>query len=538
MNDRQIIWLETSPTFDRQEAPVFGDTSQISRNSLAFGQKMLLIVSTTMPNCVLTKTTSTAKMSLNGLPSPATIYATYASVSSSVMLLRTTFHQIVPRQVQQYVLSAITRFFYRSIVPDQFTLVVEESRGMAQNYLYDSFQIYMTTKDNPKTNCLKISQSQKDQKLTSKLAHSQEITEFYQGIEITWAFICRRTENTSGKNSSQGSGDIMKKWFELRFKKVHKETVMDSYIPFVLEEVKAIKNAKRVVKLHTLGNVYGAPRCWDSITLEHSSTFETLAMEPNEKKALKDDLDLFVKRKDYFKRVGRAWKRGYLLYGPPGTGKSSLVAAMANYLKFDIYDLQLMNVTSDFEFRRLLLGTANRSILVIEDIDCSVELPDRKIKDNRDNSNHDLKFTLSGLLNFIDGIWSSCGDERIIIFTTNNKDKLDPALLRPGRMDMHIHMSYLTFNGFKTLASTYLDIKHQHWRFREIEELFGSVQVTPAEVAEELMKSSDSDVCLGGLVDFLNDKKRKRTTIGDGENTDHGVKHIPQSKKMKTNGCC
>ncbi|KAJ6367141.1 hypothetical protein OIU77_003506 [Salix suchowensis] len=51
---------------------------------------------------------------------------------------------------------------------------------------------------------------------------------------------------------------------------------------------------------------------------------------------------------------------------------------------------------------------------------------------------------LSGLLNFIDGLWSSCGDERIIVFTTGHKENPDPALLRPGRMDMHIHMSYCT----------------------------------------------------------------------------------------------
>ncbi|KAI3849094.1 hypothetical protein MKW98_029019, partial [Papaver atlanticum] len=53
--------------------------------------------------------------------------------------------------------------------------------------------------------------------------------------------------------------------------------------------------------------------------------------------------------------------------------------------------------------------------------------------------------TISGLLNLIDGLWSSCGDERIIIFTTNHKEK--PSLLRPGRMDMHIHMSYCTPKG-------------------------------------------------------------------------------------------
>lgn len=57
--------------------------------------------------------------------------------------------------------------------------------------------------------------------------------------------------------------------------------------------------------------------------------------------------------------------------------KSSLIAAMANYLKFDIYDLELTHLRSNSELRRLLVSTANRSILVIEDIDCSIELKNR-----------------------------------------------------------------------------------------------------------------------------------------------------------------
>lgn len=101
-------------------------------------------------------------------------------------------------------------------------------------------------------------------------------------------------------------------------------------------------------------------------------------MDPELKQGVMEDLNRFVKRKEFYKRVGRAWKRGYLLYGPPGTGKSSLVAAMANHLKFDVYDLQLANIMRDSDLRKLLLATGNRSILVIEDIDCSVDLPDRR----------------------------------------------------------------------------------------------------------------------------------------------------------------
>lgn len=118
-----------------------------------------------------------------------------------------------------------------------------------------------------------------------------------------------------------------------------------------------------------------------------------------------------------------------------------------------------------------------------------------------------MQLTLSGLLNFIDGLWSTCGDERIIIFTTNHKDRLDPALLRPGRMDMHIHMSYCTYHGFKLLASNYLGIHGSHVLFGEIEALMEEAEVTPAQVAEELMKSENADVALEGLVKLLKRKK-------------------------------
>lgn len=114
--------------------------------------------------------------------------------------------------------------------------------------------------------------------------------------------------------------------------------------------------------------------------------------------------------------------------------------------------------------------------------------------------------TLSGLLNFIDGLWSSCGDERIIIFTTNHKDKLDPALLRPGRMDLHIHMSYCNPCGFRTLASNYLGVK-DHPLFHEIEEAILSTEVTPAEVAEQLMRNDHVEKVLAELTEFLKAKK-------------------------------
>ncbi|KAK3231664.1 hypothetical protein Dsin_003545 [Dipteronia sinensis] len=267
--------------------------------------------------------------------------------------------------------------------------------------------------------------------------------------------------------------------------------VMSSYLPYILQQGKDIREEKKAMKLHTVD--YNGTDYWGSITFDHPASFNTMAMDQEMKKTLIDDLDKFIAMKDFYRSVGKAWKRGYLLYRPPGTGKSSLVAAMANYLKFDVYDLDLKEVQCNSDLRRLLIGTSNQSILVIEDIENSFE------------TGEDDKVTLSGLLNFIDGLWSSCGDERILVMTTNHKDRIDPVLLRPGRMDVHLHMSYCSFSGFKTLASNYLKLE-EHYLFGKIEELLKKIQATPAEIAGELMKSQDAEASIQGLFNFLINK--------------------------------
>ncbi|KAF3616607.1 putative inactive leucine-rich repeat receptor-like protein kinase-like [Capsicum annuum] len=159
----------------------------------------------------------------------------------------------------------------------------------------------------------------------------------------------------------------------------------------------------------------------------------------------------------------------------------------------------------------MLASTKNRSIIVIEDIDCTIELQNRDDGSHNYNDSESL-VTLSGLLSFIDGLWSCCGDERIFVFTANFKERLDPALIRPGRMDMHIHMSYCTPSGFKILASNYLGIKN-HWKLGQIEELITEVNATPAEIAEELTKSDHGDIALDGLIKFNKKKEDSKEKI-------------------------
>ncbi|KAL0379210.1 UNVERIFIED_CONTAM: AAA-ATPase [Sesamum radiatum] len=327
---------------------------------------------------------------------------------------------------------------------------------------------------------LKANKSTKQKNISLSMAKGQELTDSYKGSQLKWQFILVEPDGDKGRFQSE------KRYFELTFDKQNKDTVLNDYLPFVLAKAKEMKENERAVKLYTRdcpfddnydgGNGGGY---WGCINLDHPATFDKLAMDPNLKRSIIEDLDRFLRRKDYYRKVGKAWKRGYLLYGPPGTGKSSLIAAIANYLRFDVYDLELTSVYSNSELRRILLCTNSKSILVIEDIDCST-----------------AQLTLSGLLNFIDGLWSTVGDERIIIFTTNHKEKLDPALLRPGRMDMHIHMGYCTPKGFDVLASNYLGINDHHRLVPEIKRLIQEVDITPAEIAEHLMRSEDVDLAL------------------------------------------
>jgi chaperone BCS1 len=170
------------------------------------------------------------------------------------------------------------------------------------------------------------------------------------------------------------------KFFELSFHKKHKDVVIDVYLKHVIEKSKETKEEKKSLKLFSLRHDRMSGRrgdVWQSVNLHHPATFDTLAMDMEGKRVIMEDLERFVKRREFYRRVGKAWKRGYLLFGPPGTGKSSLIAAIANYLKFDIYDLELTDLKTNSELRNLLISTENKSVLVVEDIDCSIELQDR-----------------------------------------------------------------------------------------------------------------------------------------------------------------
>jgi len=362
---------------------------------------------------------------------------------------------------------------------------------------------------------------------------NDEVTDVFAGATIWW-YACKQMAGS--QVISWYPGEEVRRFYRVVFHRRHRDLVFDRYLPYVLEEGRAVTVRNRQRRLFTNNpsgswSSYRGKNVWSHVPFEHPATFDTLAMDPVDKEEILDELQAFKEAKDYYTKVGKAWKRGYLLYGPPGTGKSTMIAAMANFLDYDVYDLELTAVKNNTELRKLFIETTGKSIIVIEDIDCSVDLTgkrkDKKAEKKAEADGADkptlptdpdkddgTKVTLSGLLNFIDGLWSACGGERIIIFTTNHKDKLDPALIRRGRMDRHIEMSYCRFQAFKVLAKNYLDVK-EHELFGQIAQLLEETDMSPADVAENLMpmskmkKKRDANACFEGLVEALKQAKEE-----------------------------
>ncbi|KAK4725429.1 hypothetical protein R3W88_028208 [Solanum pinnatisectum] len=444
-----------------------------------------------------------------------TVISAIGSAAAMSMLIHN-----LPPEVQDYLFFGLRHVFIK--FSNQLTMVIDEFDGMVSNEVYESAQIYLGSKLSPDTRRFKISKSEKEKSFNTSMERNEEVTDYYKGHKFKWIWVCKQIQTS--RESFYNPRDINStlrsevRSYELMFHRKSKDFVLECYLPYIINEAKLQYLKTKTLKIHTMDyeNMHDLSEVWTPVSLDHPATFETLALDSEQKDEILKDLDRFVKRKEYYRKVGKAWKRGYLLYGPPGTGKSSLIAAMANYLNFDIYDLELTEVKKNSDLRRLLVATANKSILVVEDIDATIDLQEklssRGASPSKDSHEEESKVTLSGLLNFIDGLWSSCGDERIIIFTTNHLEKLDPALLRPGRMDVHIHMSYCTPSAFKLLASNYLGIT-EHQLFQEIENLIGATAVTPAEVAEKLMKDDEVDIALKGLIDFLHLKEKEHEDI-------------------------
>lgn len=162
-------------------------------------------------------------------------------------------------------------------------------------------------------------------------------------------------------------------------------------------------------------------------------TLDSVILAGKLKENLVDDVKDFLRSSSWYYDRGIPYRRGYLLYGPPGSGKSSIIQALCGELDYNICILNLSEATlTDDRLNHLMNHVPERSILLLEDIDAAFN----ERKQAGEEQGYFSGVTFSGLLNALDGVASA--DERLIFMTTNHPEKLDPALIRPGRVDYKV----------------------------------------------------------------------------------------------------
>ena len=188
------------------------------------------------------------------------------------------------------------------------------------------------------------------------------------------------------------------------------------------------RNTDRVPQLFTYAG-YG----WDGKGDLLRRPIESVAVTDGQVQTIVDDLKEFLTLEKEYTRRGIPFHRGYLLYGPPGTGKTSAVKAVASAVGLNLSYASLSTCENDTALTRIAGGVRQHSILLLEDIDAFGAARSREDDNTAAETGMNAGMTTTGLLNILDGVDTPHG--LVTFVTTNHKEFLDPALLRPGRID-------------------------------------------------------------------------------------------------------
>jgi len=200
-----------------------------------------------------------------------------------------------------------------------------------------------------------------------------------------------------------------------------------------------------------------------------------------------NDINNFMKAEDEYKIRGVKYKRNYLLHGHPGTGKTSIITLIASIYDLDVFMMNLSNNLTDTVFMKLISKLPKRSLLVLEDIDCL-------FTPNDGPSN----LSFSAILNTLDGF--ACKNRMITFMTTNYIEKLDSALIRPGRIDCIYEFKYATKTQIQNMFNSYFPSNNS---FKSLYKKIKNKKITTAALQKFFFENRNNRDIISKL-DLLN----------------------------------
>ena len=230
----------------------------------------------------------------------------------------------------------------------------------------------------------------------------------------------------------------------------------------------------------------------------------------NIKKNIISRIDHFLdpKTKSRYIRYGRDYKLGFMLAGQSGAGKSSIIKAIAAKYDKPIYVFNFSKSLTDEVFISLMREIKNDSIILFEDIDAFFV--------DREPVNINISF--SALLNIMDGVFS-CTSGCITFLTANNPDRLDSALIRPGRIDKIIRFDYPRKAEIKAAFNDMIDIDDDTGEmpnnFEEFYSLIKNMKITMAGIIDYLFRYHYDNLYIKNIDELLNQTQLYHEIVND-----------------------